>query len=164
MNRPLEATDATRRKFLLTTGGCALLVPLAALTGCGKKPAPATSEPAAGSNPPQEPAAPPPATEMPPETAPDESAASRAPAAGAETLVKIEETDAQARALGYRHDHTKVDTKRYPAKAAPQNANARCANCALYRDVGQADWGGCAVLPGKLVAANGWCSAYVAKA
>ena len=40
---------------------------------------------------------------------------------------RLEESDPQAAALGYRHDATKVDAKKYPTYAAGRN----CANCQL---------------------------------
>ena len=42
---------------------------------------------------------------------------------------KLEETDPQAVALGYRHDATKVDAKKFPTYAAGNN----CANCQLFQ-------------------------------
>ncbi|NBW00197.1 MAG: hypothetical protein EBR85_00515 [Betaproteobacteria bacterium] len=47
----------------------------------------------------------------------------------------------------------------YPKHVAEQ----KCSNCTLYQSK-SADSGGCAIFPGKQVAANGWCSAYQKKA
>ncbi len=62
----------------------------------------------------------------------------------------VDPGDAQAKALAYVH------------KAA--SADAQCANCQLYSGDAGAEWGPCAIFPGKLVSASGWCSAYVKKA
>jgi hypothetical protein len=71
----------------------------------------------------------------------------------------VSETDPQATSLGYKVDTTKVDKKKYPKHVAEQ----KCLNCTLYQ-AKSADSGGCAIFPGKQVAANGWCSAYQKKA
>lgn len=72
---------------------------------------------------------------------------------------KVAETDAQAVGLGYKEDATKTDKVKFPKYAAPQH----CANCQLYQG-GATGYGGCALFPGKQVAAAGWCSAYAKKA
>ena len=79
-------------------------------------------------------------------------------AAGAATLSL--NNLAQAQALGYKADTTKVDTKKYPKHAAAQ----RCDNCALYQAKAGAAAGGCSLFAGKQVAAAGWCSAWAKKA
>jgi hypothetical protein len=73
---------------------------------------------------------------------------------------KVDEKDAQAQSLGYKHDATKVDK----AKFAKYQAGQACANCTLYQGKPAVAWGGCAIFPGKQVAGKGWCSAYVKKA
>ena len=73
---------------------------------------------------------------------------------------KVEETDPQAVALGYKHDTTKVDAKKYPNHTAAQ----QCSNCQLVQGKAADAWGGCAIFGGKLVAGQGWCSAWVKKA
>jgi hypothetical protein len=78
----------------------------------------------------------------------------------AQAAPMVDEKDPQAVALGYVKDTTKVDAKKYPKHAATQ----KCSNCTLYTGKpGQAS-GPCGVFPGKLVAAEGWCSTYVKKA
>ena len=72
----------------------------------------------------------------------------------------LAETDAQAVALGYRADTTKVDAKKFPKHEASQN----CANCSLYQGKAGDATGGCPLFAGKVVAKNGWCSAWVKKA
>jgi hypothetical protein len=73
---------------------------------------------------------------------------------------RLEESDAQAGALGYRHDTTKVDKAKFPKHTADQV----CANCQLYQGKASDAWGGCSIFPGKQVNAKGWCSAWVKKA
>ena len=90
------------------------------------------------------------------------------PAAGAGLLIgqaafaqaMVDEKDAQAVALGYVADASKVNKTKYPKFTAEQN----CGNCQLYQGKAGAAAGGCALFPGKQVAAKGWCSAYVKKA
>jgi hypothetical protein len=90
--------------------------------------------------------------------------------AGASTLVAanvmaqatpmLTEADAQATALGYKADSTKVDDKKFPKHTAEQS----CANCQLYTGKAKEAGGPCSLFPGKQVAAAGWCSAWVKKA
>jgi hypothetical protein len=70
---------------------------------------------------------------------------------------RLSEDDPQAQALGYRHDVADVDHADY-------QEGQTCANCQLYTDPDAAEWGPCAVFPGRLVAAGGWCSAWVPRA
>jgi len=79
--------------------------------------------------------------------------------ARAADLPPVEESAAQAQALGYRHDAAQVDR----AKFANYVEGSTCANCQLFQGAA-ADWGPCAIFPGVAVAAKGWCSAYVKKA
>lgn len=72
----------------------------------------------------------------------------------------VNEKDAQAAALGYVADTTKVDAKKFPKHAATQ----LCNNCQLYAAKATDPAGPCALFPGKLVAGKGWCSAWVKKA
>ena len=71
------------------------------------------------------------------------------PLSFAEELPKLEEQDAMAMALGYQ--------------AASGNPEQICANCSLYHSDADTEWGNCAIFPGKLVAASGWCKSWVAK-
>lgn len=77
----------------------------------------------------------------------------------AQAQAMVAESDAQAAALGYKADATKVDKAKFPKYAASQN----CANCALYQGKAGAASGGCGLFPGKQVAAKGWCSAWAKK-
>ncbi len=78
----------------------------------------------------------------------------------AQAQAKLDEKDPQAVALGYVADAAKVDKKKFPKFAAGQH----CANCALYQPKAGSDFGGCPLFAGKVVAANGWCSAWAKKA
>ena len=73
---------------------------------------------------------------------------------------KLEESDPQAIALGYKHDTATVDAKKYPAHAATQ----QCTSCQLFQGKATDASGGCPLFTGKQVAAKGWCSAWVKKA
>lgn len=78
----------------------------------------------------------------------------------AQAQAMVVETDAQAAALGYKADATKVDKTKFPKFAAGQN----CANCTLYQGKAGAAAGVCPIFAGKQVAAKGWCNSYVKKA
>ncbi len=73
--------------------------------------------------------------------------------------VMVSEKDTTAAALGYSADTFKVNPKKFPNHAATQ----RCANCQLYTGRPGDGVGGCGIFTGKMVSANGWCSAYVPK-
>ncbi len=72
----------------------------------------------------------------------------------------LAEGDAQAAALGYKTDTTKVDAKKYPKHSAEQ----RCNNCALYQGKAADAAAGCPLFAGKSVAGKGWCTAWAKKA
>lgn len=72
----------------------------------------------------------------------------------------LAESDAQAAALGYKADATKVDK----TKQAKYVAGQACVNCALFQGKAGDAAGGCPLFAGKQVAAKGWCTAYVKKA
>ena len=78
--------------------------------------------------------------------------------ANAHTL--LAESDAQATALGYKSDASKVDKTKYPKFAAGQ----ACSNCALFQGAASSKAGGCPLFAGKQVAAKGWCTAWAKKA
>lgn len=159
---------STRRRWLKVTGGAAVLLPVVHLTGCAEeapKSAPAASQPAAVPKPA------PAAAEVVEEAAEAAEMATKevaeAAEAAAETvstpaasgeMVKIEESDATAKALSYVHDASTVDKSKHPRFAAGQN----CAGCAQYKANDADGWGGCAIFPGKLVADGGWCAGFIA--
>jgi hypothetical protein len=68
----------------------------------------------------------------------------------------LSESDPQATALGYKADATKAEKR--------TDAAALCSNCGLYTGKEGEASGPCAIFQGKLVAANGWCTAWVKKA
>ncbi|WIH28234.1 high-potential iron-sulfur protein [Photobacterium damselae] len=67
----------------------------------------------------------------------------------AEEIPHVSPEDPQAKALRYV-DKSTVDGQ-------------ICANCALIQGKDGDEWRPCAIFPGKLVNANGWCSAYAPK-
>jgi hypothetical protein len=73
---------------------------------------------------------------------------------------KVDEKEPQAVSLGYKEDTTKVDQKKYPKHDRSQV----CSNCQFFQqDKASGQYGPCSIFGGKLVAAKGWCSAYVKK-
>jgi hypothetical protein len=72
----------------------------------------------------------------------------------------VSEADAQAAALGYKADSTKVDKTKFPKYAAGQ----QCGNCVLFQGKPGDASAGCGIFPGKQVATKGWCSAWAKKA
>lgn len=69
---------------------------------------------------------------------------------------RVEEADETAVALGYKHDTSKVDGKKYPAHKADQ----KCNNCQFWQGSATDAWGGCSMFGRKHIAAAGWCLAY----
>ncbi|ACX95054.1 high-potential iron-sulfur protein [Halothiobacillus neapolitanus] len=69
-------------------------------------------------------------------------------------LPHLSPSDPTAKALNY------VEVASESKSSAYQSGDA-CDNCALYQGDRKADWGPCAVFPGKDVASKGWCSSYV---
>ena len=76
---------------------------------------------------------------------------------------RLEEDAPTAKALGYRHDATTVDTEQFRRRAGEAGANQFCHNCVLYQAGSEEGWGACGVFPGKQVAAGGWCNAWAAR-
>jgi hypothetical protein len=77
--------------------------------------------------------------------------------AGAAGLPHLDEGGPSAKALAYVHDATTVS-------AQTRGGESRaCSSCRFYTSPADA-WGPCALLPGKAVAAAGWCKAWVARA
>ena len=79
-------------------------------------------------------------------------------AAAQATLPKLSLTDPVAKALLYTENAATVDK----AKAPTFKPGSNCLNCAQLQGT-TGDWRGCTAFPGKLVAAKGWCSAWVEK-
>ena len=80
--------------------------------------------------------------------------------ARAEDMPKLSEDDPMAQGMKYTHDASTVD----PATRANPAEVQTCANCALIQGEEGAEWRPCQIFPGKLVAANGWCSVWAPKA
>ena len=72
----------------------------------------------------------------------------------------VDEKDPAATGLGYKHDATKVDAKKYPT----YKAGAVCGNCQFFQGKAGDAWGACPLLGGKQASAKGWCSGYAKKA
>lgn len=72
----------------------------------------------------------------------------------------LSESDPQAQALGYKADASNADKSKFPKYAAGQ----MCSSCQLYQGKPSDATGPCPLFPNKLVAAKGWCSAWVKKA
>lgn len=71
------------------------------------------------------------------------------------------ESNSQAKTLGYREDSSKVISASFPKHVAGQ----KCTECQMFRaSQTGTSVGACAIFPGKLVAAEGWCDAFVQKA
>lgn len=81
-------------------------------------------------------------------------------AGAAQAQQKVDPKDPQAVALGYVDDTTKADSKKFPKHTNDQ----KCNGCQLYTAPASTKEGPCALFGGKLVAANGWCSAWIKKA
>ncbi|MGF1528885.1 MAG: high-potential iron-sulfur protein [Candidatus Competibacterales bacterium] len=70
-------------------------------------------------------------------------------------------TNPIAQQLGYVENASEVDASKFPTFQEGQN----CANCQLYVDAQAQDgYAPCGIFAGNLVAAEGWCSAWVVKA
>ncbi|MFN7754171.1 MAG: high-potential iron-sulfur protein [Pseudomonadota bacterium] len=81
-------------------------------------------------------------------------------ATAANAQARVDEKDPQAVGVGYVHDASRVDTKKFPKYAKGQ----ACANCALFQGKAADAWGGCPIFGAKQVAGKGWCSAWAKKA
>ena len=74
----------------------------------------------------------------------------------AEDLPKLSLEDPLAKGLQYVEDATQATAPNY-------QAGQKCSNCLQIQGEDGAAYRPCAIVPGKLVAAEGWCSAWVAK-
>jgi hypothetical protein len=81
------------------------------------------------------------------------------PAAPAAAGGLLDPASAQAKALGYVHDATKVDAKANPMYKAGQH----CGNCIQFTAAATAEQGPCNLFPGKVVKNAGWCKVWVLK-
>ena len=76
----------------------------------------------------------------------------------AEAPPKVTEDDPLAMAYSYVHDAAAS-----PKRTTDEQKTQFCDNCIHYAETAEDGWGTCAVLPGKLVAAKGWCMVWVVK-
>lgn len=76
---------------------------------------------------------------------------------------QLDEADPTAMALGYKHDASAVDVEKFPRRAGDEGAAMFCDTCALYTGAENEEWGPCAIFPGKVVAAKGWCNSFAPK-
>jgi hypothetical protein len=74
--------------------------------------------------------------------------------AGAAEQVSLD--DPTAKAIGYVHEAGASDKR--------TDTTQFCHNCQLYTGPEGDEWGPCQLFPGKVVNANGWCTAWVKKA
>ena len=86
----------------------------------------------------------------------------RFPSWAAADLPKLDPNDPSAKALLYVPDAKNVDTKN--PMAARYAAGQTCSNCQVIQGKDGEAYRPCAIFPGKLVAAAGWCSAWAKKA
>lgn len=71
---------------------------------------------------------------------------------------RLDEEGPEAAQLGYRHDATKVDKKKFPS----YKPGEACGNCQLFQGKPDKDeWAPCPIFPGKQVNVHGWCSSYM---
>lgn len=76
----------------------------------------------------------------------------------------VAEDEALAQAMGYVVDATTTDTAKFPKRAGDAGATQFCHNCALYAGEADAEFAPCSIFQNRLVAGEGWCNAWVAKA
>ncbi len=84
------------------------------------------------------------------------------PPEGWEAFPHVDEaTDPTAIALKYKHDAAQADRDAAARPGAPP-AEQNCINC-QFTQADAGEWRPCQLFPGKLVAANGWCSSWTLK-
>ncbi|QGU31609.1 high-potential iron-sulfur protein [Thermochromatium tepidum] len=72
--------------------------------------------------------------------------------------------DPTAIALKYNQDATKSERVAAARPGLPPEEQ-HCANCQFMQaNVGEGDWKGCQLFPGKLINVNGWCASWTLKA
>lgn len=80
--------------------------------------------------------------------------------ANAQEMPRLTEDDPVGSSMRYTHDASTVD----PASRANPAEVQTCENCALVQGEDGEEWRPCQIFPGKLVAADGWCSVWAPKA
>ena len=78
----------------------------------------------------------------------------------AQDLARLDVNDPVAKALLYIEDAADVDTS--SPLATLFEVGQDCTNCAQIQGAEGEAWRPCGIFPGKLVAAKGWCSVWVA--
>ena len=74
----------------------------------------------------------------------------------AQDAQQVDENDATAQQMGYKHDASQAtDPKR--------EAEQFCENCQLFQGKQGEAWGGCPLFKDQVVNAKGWCTAWVPK-
>jgi len=81
----------------------------------------------------------------------------------ADALPDLKESDKLAKDAGYKADANKVDTKKFPKRAKPENKADFCHNCMFFTAEADGKKGTCQLFAGKLVSSHGWCNNYVKK-
>lgn len=166
----------SRRQFLLVAGGAALSLPLLGLSACAPEEAepPPTTDTDPRDQGTDDPVPPDqPASELGqrpeqvggPDPAPEQGGQPQQPQSvppDAAGMPKLEESDAMAQALGYKHDASDVNLEQFPSRADADSTNEFCKNCVHYQASPEVQWAPCTIFPGKLVNADGWCSAWAA--
>lgn len=181
MKETKESQRGSRREFLLVFGGAVLSLPLLGCTPEEAEPPPTSDNDPSDQGtddpvPPDQPASelgqqPDQVGGQAPEQAGEqtqtgqESGQEPSPPPSAD-MPKLEESDAMAQALGYKHDASEVSLEQFPSRGEPGSANEFCHNCVHFQAPagGDSQWAPCTIFPGKLVNADGWCSAWAAKA
>lgn len=74
-------------------------------------------------------------------------------------LPHLSPSDANAKALHYTEDASKLTPKIDPIF----KTGSDCGNCLFYKG-GTAEWGACDIFPGKDVHIKGWCQSHAPKA
>ncbi len=70
---------------------------------------------------------------------------------------RLSPDDELAQQLGYTEDASTVDPEEWPG----YEEGHVCANCQLFEGAEGDEWGPCSIFGGQLVAAPGWCQAWI---
>ena len=76
------------------------------------------------------------------------------------STVKLTETDAYAKSMGFKLDTKQVDQAKYPRHEA---ATQQCSKCQLYSGKDSDAVGPCSFYGGRLVPPGGWCRNFKVK-
>ena len=84
--------------------------------------------------------------------------------------VPVDETGAQAMALGYKANAQEVDATKFPKRAGEEGQKQFCSSCQLLQKSGikvdgkEGEFGKCLIFPANVVNTKGWCNSWVMKA